>query len=61
MENYKNPTWIFKENMENSLIKDWITVIFWLILAAPLIIIVMFITLLAFIVDWIKLLIWKNI
>mgnify|MGYP007083440835 CR=1 FL=1 len=47
--------------MENSLIKDWITVIFWLILAAPLIIIVMFITLLAFIVDWIKLLIWKNI
>lgn len=58
MKNYKNPTWIFKE--ENSLIKDWITVIFWLILAAPFIIIVMFITLLAFIVDWIKLLIWKN-
>lgn len=42
--------------MENSLIKDWIVLIFWLIVASPLIGIVVFITILAALIDKLK---WK--
>ena len=37
--------------MENSLIKDWITVVFWLIVAAPFIIFVTLFTLFWMLMD----------
>ena len=49
--------------MENSIIKDWMTVVFWLIMATPLIICVVIVGSVCFVLDWIYIIInriWKT-
>lgn len=49
--------------MENSIIKDWMTVVFWLIMATPLIICVIIVGSVCFVLDWIYIIIeriWKT-